>query len=171
MACCLATNCDRPSRTKGFCSKHYIQWRRATDLVYRAKELAYLKKWKAENKEKHAEQQRRKHLRHKDKDNAYRAAWKRAHKKQVNANTRARKTRLRRSSIDRTAMQKFYLNCPENLIVDHIIPLNHSSVCGLHCLANLQYLTEEENYFKSNKFDGTYTNDNWRKDYQMIKIA
>lgn len=37
--------------------------------------------------------------------------------------------------------------------VDHIIPLQSDLVCGLHCLANLQILTQRENNQKSNKFD------------------
>lgn len=35
--------------------------------------------------------------------------------------------------------------------VDHIVPLVHPLVCGLHCLANLQILTERDNKSKNNK--------------------
>ena len=35
--------------------------------------------------------------------------------------------------------------------VDHIIPLIHPLVCGLHCLANLQLLDQRLNRMKSNK--------------------
>lgn len=41
--------------------------------------------------------------------------------------------------------------------VDHIIPLQSDLVCGLHCLANLQILTQTENNKKSNKFDPDIT--------------
>jgi hypothetical protein len=37
--------------------------------------------------------------------------------------------------------------------VDHIIPIQHPLVCGLHVENNLQIITEEENISKSNKFD------------------
>lgn len=36
--------------------------------------------------------------------------------------------------------------------VDHIVPLQHELVCGLHCEDNLQWLTEEANLAKSNSF-------------------
>lgn len=37
--------------------------------------------------------------------------------------------------------------------VDHIIPLQHPLVSGLHCEFNLQILTAQENMKKKNKFD------------------
>jgi 5-methylcytosine-specific restriction endonuclease McrA len=37
--------------------------------------------------------------------------------------------------------------------VDHIIPLNHPLVCGLHVWDNLQILTKSANRSKRNKFD------------------
>ena len=36
--------------------------------------------------------------------------------------------------------------------VDHIIPLNHTLVCGLHCQQNLQILTKQQNQHKTNTF-------------------
>ena len=34
--------------------------------------------------------------------------------------------------------------------VDHIVPINHPYVCGLHCEANLQLLTPSQNLIKGN---------------------
>lgn len=50
--------------------------------------------------------------------------------------------------------------------VDHIIPLVHPDVCGLHTPHNLQLLPFEENAKKTNKFDGTLENESWRKRHE-----
>jgi hypothetical protein len=60
-------------------------------------------------------------------------------------------------------LKEFYSKTPEGMVVDHIIPLNHPDVCGLHCKANLQYLSTDKNSKKSNKFDGTTSNKSWTK--------
>ena len=36
--------------------------------------------------------------------------------------------------------------------LDHIIPLNHKKVCGLHCQDNWQLLKSKDNNSKDNKF-------------------
>lgn len=35
--------------------------------------------------------------------------------------------------------------------VDHIVPLNHPHVCGLHCPANLKVIPKAENQLKNNR--------------------
>lgn len=55
--------------------------------------------------------------------------------------------------VDLKQISAFYNSCPPNFQVDHIVPLNHPLVSGLHCLANLQYLSASDNLKKSNKFE------------------
>ena len=50
-------------------------------------------------------------------------------------------------------MALMHLNCPESDDVDHIVPLNHEKVSGLHVPWNLQHLEHEENMKKGNSFE------------------
>jgi hypothetical protein len=51
------------------------------------------------------------------------------------------------------AIKEIYVDCPPGMQVDHIIPLQGELVSGLHCEANLQYLTAAENASKGNSFN------------------
>lgn len=53
---------------------------------------------------------------------------------------------------EREAIKEVYRKCPPGQTVDHHIPLKHPLVCGLHCVANLNYLSREANSRKHNKF-------------------
>ena len=83
-------------------------------------------------------------------------------KRAVNAKRNTIKLKACPSWADLAAIKEFYKNCPEGYHVDHIVPLKHKLVCGLHVLENLQYLPAELNLKKSNKFDGTLENNSWR---------
>ena len=54
---------------------------------------------------------------------------------------------------DKDAIREFYHNRPEGHHIDHIIPLKGDSVCGLHVIDNLQYLSIPENLAKKNFFE------------------
>lgn len=71
-----------------------------------------------------------------------------------------KKSRKRRSQLsfatpewaNKKAMEEIYLHRGE-YHVDHIIPIKGKLVSGLHCAANLQYLTNSQNKSKYNNFD------------------
>lgn len=50
--------------------------------------------------------------------------------------------------------------------VDHIVPLNHPNVCGLHYHLNLRIVDDSVNCSKGNKWDGTNDNLDWKKNWR-----
>ena len=68
------------------------------------------------------------------------------------ANRRARKLQATPSWANMEKIKEIYLNCPKGYHVDHIIPLQGNTVCGLHVENNLQYLKAKENLRKGNNF-------------------
>lgn len=164
MRSCSIKECPGKHKSKGFCGKHYTQEKRK-DPEFRRRDALYTARWKKENPELHAAQQARKHLKYKNKINANTANWKKINKVYYNTYLAARKKRIKQSTptwLDLSTIQTWYINRPVDMEVDHIIPTNHPDVCGLNVPWNLQYLTEIENNFKNNKFDGTYDNNSWR---------
>lgn len=69
-----------------------------------------------------------------------------------NARRRALVKKATPKWADIRKIKEIYANCPTGYHVDHIVPLRGINVCGLHVENNLQYLSEEENLKKSNKF-------------------
>ena len=51
---------------------------------------------------------------------------------------------------DLDKIKEVYANCPDNMTVDHIIPIKSPLVCGLHVSWNMQYLTRSANSKKGN---------------------
>lgn len=123
--------------------------------------LAYKKKYYEENKDRLKEKDARYRLTPQRQN--YLREYYESHKAEKALRTRRRRSRLKISSFkhERSMINQFYRDCPEDHHVDHEIPLNHDLVCGLHCLANLQYLTIVDNLEKSN----SWNQDQWNSTY------
>uniref|UniRef100_A0AB39AJL1 HNH endonuclease n=1 Tax=Vibrio phage P018-4 TaxID=3229728 RepID=A0AB39AJL1_9CAUD len=73
---------------------------------------------------------------------------------QYSANRRARLKQATPKWVDMEIVQSFYAEAQYfGESVDHIIPLTHPLVCGLHCEDNLQLLPLIDNIAKNNKFE------------------
>lgn len=86
----------------------------------------------------------------------YQKEYRETHKAEFKAKDLRRFIRLRRATpywADLPAMNVIYNSRKDGEHVDHIVPLQHHLVCGLHCEFNLQILPAAENLSKSNKFD------------------
>jgi len=92
-----------------------------------AKRYAYFKKWYAANR-----------------------VWRNA----CGAERKAARKTATPSWVDRSALKEIYVKArTEGLTVDHIVPLKHALVCGLHVPVNLQLLSHAENSRKTNTFE------------------
>ena len=78
-------------------------------------------------------------------------------RKNKNLLNRLRARRLKTATppwVDRQEIKYIYtLAAERSLVVDHIVPLNHKLVCGLHVPENLRCIPMALNASKSNKFN------------------
>ena len=148
---------------KGHDSKRYVSDYKCVECqhdMYRKRyyETAYYEKYKEENKEFILERQRFHYS--KNKETILKRRRENNHTKIEN--NRKRKIRIKKQTpswYEKNAIQELYRRRKELSIehgieyhVDHIIPINHPLVCGLHCLDNLQIIEANDNMRKSNSF-------------------
>lgn len=83
------------------------------------------------------------------------AAWAARNKPKRAEQAQKRRAHLLQATprwADRESIVEIYYEAEyHGLQVDHIVPLRSKLVCGLHCEANLQLLTEAANKSKSNR--------------------
>jgi len=140
------------------CKACICEYKRRYDL---ANPGAY-KDWYQDNKERRSASFAAWREKNKDRLSAKYKAWAAANKDKVNALIAKRTARKRAaiaSWIDEDAVRKIYARANQLTTetgirheVDHIIPLQHELVCGLHWEGNLQVLTKAENIRKKNRF-------------------
>lgn len=93
---------------------------------------------------------------------ATKAAWKKRNPDNSASHTTKRRAKLLNATpfwVDHNAIADVYAECAKitretGILhhVDHIIPLIHPKVCGLHVHWNLRVVTAQENWSKNNKF-------------------
>ena len=66
---------------------------------------------------------------------------------------RANKLQATPAWYEKDLVTEIYKQSSMETHIDHIIPLQSSVVCGLHCIDNLQAISAKENLEKSNKFE------------------
>ncbi len=116
-----------------------------------------LSKYKEENKEAIRGYYKEYYINNKDVIKVNREKYEKSDKGKA---ARRNKDARRRLQFKASALVKLYTTettfiykgTPEGMVVDHIVPLVHPHVCGLHVPWNLQYLTISDNAKKSNKY-------------------
>lgn len=129
--------------------------RRAAKLRWNRKNKEYFKKYNLENKERlkkvrlnYIEANRRA-------VNEYKYEHRRRNLEKYNNYSKKKQFATKVATppwADKNAIRMFYKNRPKGMVVDHIIPIQNKNICGLHVVYNLQYLTNEENSRKGNRF-------------------
>lgn len=92
---------------------------------------------------------------HREQVNAAKRNWKSKNPEKVRGYNAGRSRRVVQATpawVDKEELRRIYRDRPDNMQVDHVVPINGENVSGLHIPANLQYLTPKENNEKSNHF-------------------
>lgn len=135
------------------CSARLNRWREANPNGFR--------RWHEQNTERRSKAFREWREKNKDRRAEYMATWLKANLPLLIARKAKRKAAKRRAAVawaNEEAMKVLYKEAARltqttgvRHEVDHFYPLQGELVCGLHCEANLQILTKEENIRKLNR--------------------
>ena len=117
-------------------------------------------KYREDNRDKIREQVRKYTADNKEKIREYKKKYNkknRAYYRAIGAKSRAQSRRATPPWVDNYELTCIYerairatIDTGTQMNVDHIVPLNHPRVCGLHAPVNLRVITESENMKKGN---------------------
>jgi hypothetical protein len=141
------------------------------NLNFKIRNPNYAKEWAQAHKSRRSLQVRQWYKKNKALKSAQNKNWKASNPEAVKIYKQKRLLCERRATINKLqsrALKIFKLSSKEGYVTDHIIPLVHPKVCGLHVLENLQHLTDYENSVKGTSFDGTYDNNGWRRYLEIV---
>jgi hypothetical protein len=119
------------------------------------------RQWAADNREKRLAIQKkwRQEAAISGKSKEIQRKWREANKEKARAYVNARRTKVKQATpqwVNVAEITKVYEEAQKlGLTVDHIVPIRHKLVCGLHVPWNLQLMEASKNYAKSNLFEGT----------------
>lgn len=124
---------------------------------HRSEASAYFKARFAANREKLIAQQCAYAKANKERVNARNRGWAKRNPMNVRVRCAIRRSRVRTATpawADLADIKAVYQEAHHmQMHVDHVIPLKHPLVCGLHVWDNLQLLSEVANKAKGNRFD------------------
>lgn len=171
---CRAKNRERSKKrtleNPEYMKQYYLNNKEKWKYVSTEESRAAVRERRRKNPEKIKQRSKQYYYKNKLKQNKACSEYKKNNKYTINTLSAERRARKRNATIGnfRTEIRQIYKECAdrcsdlETFQVDHIIPLTHPDICGLHVPWNLQILSTIENNIKSNKFDGTYHNSSWR---------
>lgn len=170
-ACRLARDWGRKNRTRILANKkkYYRKNKRAIRqksiewvTAHPERALAFGKKYRDKNPEKERARARKYRLAHTEEARQYAKRYhaERPELKNIwDAKRRAQEIQAMPKWADKAAIKAFYAAAKERQAetgivfhVDHIVPLTHKLVCGLHVPCNLQIIPGIENTRKNNRF-------------------
>jgi hypothetical protein len=131
-------------------------YQRAYNSVNAEKIKAYKRDWQLINVERIAARMRAYSFRNAEKLKEYYREWCASNRGSINAQGAKRRTAKLQATppwVNLEAIKAVYIEAAaRGLHVDHIIPLQGRTVCGLHVPWNLQLLTQSENSRKKNRW-------------------
>jgi hypothetical protein len=133
--------------------------RKAQRRQYRQANILKIKLYEATRREQHSEKiakgKKASRIKHREKTRAYEKAYfqkNKGRKYSWTAKRRAAKLQRTPAWADLKAIEQIYINCPDGMVVDHIIPLQGKNISGLHVPENLHYVTPKHNMEKGSRF-------------------